>query len=159
MSMPRLSISGLMAAILIVALDFGIGSAPNRPPLMSMPLTELLIIGGFPMANVLAFGLLGRLAAGRRPPRVGFLSLGLLAWLAVLTFALLATEPTYNSVRGAVRASVVTPGLFLAAFVAVLFLLPQLAFASLGGWLGRSVDRDRPVHGKASKPQLDSSEA
>lgn len=141
--MPKFSISGLMAVVLIVALNFGIGRAVSIPPMFTMPLSELLIIGGFPMGNILAIGLAvliaGRHNPGpRRPALIGFEAFGLAAWLAFLSFAFLAAHATHGSVRGLVRASHLQPGLGLASYVTGLFLAPQLAVAMLGWWAGRS---------------------
>jgi len=139
---PRLSISGLMVVVLIVAMNFGIGRALTQPPRLGMQLIELLIIGGFPMANVLAVGLAVLIAGHHRPgpnrpALVGFEAFGLAAWLAFLACSFLATGPTFESVRGVINASRLKPGFGLASFVAVLFLLPQVGFATLGIWLGR----------------------
>jgi hypothetical protein len=158
MKRPRLSISGLMVAVLIVALDFGIGRALWEPPLFSMPLTELLLIGVLPMANVLAVGLAVLVASRRVPgPRrhalIGFVTFGLAAWLALLACSFLWTHANYESVRGAVKASHLEPGLALASFVAMLFLLPPIAFAAIGWRIGQLRGRRAAIDGELDRLQ------
>jgi hypothetical protein len=156
MKRPRFSISGLMVVVLIVALDFGIGKALIEPPLFSMPLTELLIIGAFPMANILGVGL-AILVAGRpdpgprRPPLIGFVAFGLVAWLVFLGCSFLRTGSTYESVRGAVQASHLRPGLALASLAAMLFLLPQVGFAAIGWWIGLLKARRDAIDGELAR--------
>ncbi len=138
MKPPRISISALMAAVLLVALDFGLGREVTR---LGMPLAELLIIGGFPMANILAvglaaFALTGRAPGPRRPALAGSLAFGGAAFLSFLACSLLWTRPTHDSIRPIIEASGMKPGLALASFVAVLFLAPQLGVAALGWRLG-----------------------
>ena len=142
MKLPRFSISNLMAVVLIVAQEFGLGKAIASPPFFRMPLTEVLIFGCFPMANILAIGLavllVGRNDPGpRRPGLVGFVAFGLAAWLALLACSFLAPQATHDSIRPVLDATGMTPGLALLLFAMALFLAPQLAVAALGWWLGR----------------------
>jgi len=139
---PRISIAGLMGVVLLVALDFGLGKTLVDPPILSMPLRELLPIGLFPMANILAAGLAILVAARREPgpghpALVGFEAFGLAAWLAFLACSLIAPHAIYDSIRPVTRASGLTPGLALATFAPSLFLLPQLDIAWIGSHLGR----------------------
>ena len=143
MKLPRFTIARLMFVVLLVALDFGLGKALTDPPLLRMPLTELLIIGAFPMGNILAVGI-AFLVAGRREPvprrpaLVGFVAFGLTAWLVFVTCSAFDPIATNRWFRGPIMASRLTPGLPLASFAALVMTLPQLAFAALGWWLGRS---------------------
>jgi hypothetical protein len=50
----KIRIGWLMFVVALVALDFGLGRALMEPPRFGMPLTELLVIGALPMANILA---------------------------------------------------------------------------------------------------------
>ncbi len=143
MKRPRISISGLMGVVLLVAIDLAIVKALFGPPmLLRMPLTELLVIAVFPMANILAIGLVVLILTRRdpranRPALVGFEAFGLAAWVVLLACSLAATHFTYDLPRPAVRASGLPPGLALASFVGLLYLVPQLAIAAMGWKFGR----------------------
>jgi hypothetical protein len=135
----RCRIAGLMAVVALAALD----CAAVRSPLSGRPLTEtLLLLGGLPMANVLAFGLLLLLleSPGRgacRPWLVGFETVG---WSVLLLYAFCAfyhPEALRGGVVGALSwLNALGNPVFLAAAVAVL-ISPQLSLAMLGGWLNR----------------------
>jgi hypothetical protein len=135
----RCPIAGMMAVVALAALD----CAAVRSPLSGRPLTEtLLLLGGLPMANVLAFGLLPLLLErpGRgacRPCLVGFETVG---WSVLLLYASCAFYHPEALRGGVVRALASLSALgnpaFLAAAAAAL-LSPQLSLALLGGWLNR----------------------
>ena len=153
MKRPRLSISGLMVVVLIVALDFGIGKALWQPTLFSMPLTELLILGVLPMANILAVGfaviVVGRRVSGpRRPALIGFEAFGVVAWLVFLACSFLWTRPIYESVLVVVQPSHFKPGIGFGSLAAMLLLLPQIAFAAIGWRLGQLRGRRDAIDGE-----------
>jgi hypothetical protein len=82
--MPRFSISGLMRLVLVVALDFGICKALVIAPLFVPDLSDLIVYGALPMANILAIGLIvflnTRSTQGwRHPGLFGFEVFGLAA--------------------------------------------------------------------------------
>ena len=80
----RLSISGLMALVLFMALDFGACKALMESPIGPSQLSDLLVCGALPMANVLAVGLIMLIKSppddgGRRSGLLGFGVFGLVA--------------------------------------------------------------------------------
>jgi F0F1-type ATP synthase assembly protein I len=144
MKLPRLTIANLMALVLLVALDVWVCKAlPLRGPSPDLDLSDLLIFGALPMANVLAIGLVplarSRVQhAGRRPALVGFEVGGLVALLLFLVCALNLTHPLHEGVGGVLTAiGLVPPGPVFLACATTLLLVPQLALALLGGWLCR----------------------
>jgi hypothetical protein len=139
MRVPRFTISGMMALVLVVALDAGACKALLGGP----DLTDLILFGALPMANVLALGLYPILMSryerqGGRPGWVGFEVGGLAALLFYLACSLTMTHPLHEGVGHLLRAIGLVPSstIFLAGAV-VLLLLPQLALAILGAQLGR----------------------
>ena len=56
MKYPHSSISGLVAVVLIVALDFGAGKALRNAPFFVPDLSDLHVCGALPMATILAIG-------------------------------------------------------------------------------------------------------
>jgi hypothetical protein len=158
----RFSISTLMAVVLVVALDCMAINMLIVRPLFRVPLSELILLGALPMANILAIGLL-RLWADRnergqtRPLLVGFEICGWVTLLVFLTCAVLATESFHDGVGALLRSLSLRPGdpLFLIGAVAIL-LLPQLALASVGGWSIRSyrIEVKIVVERRAAEPPL-----
>jgi hypothetical protein len=143
--LPRLTISNLMALVLLVALDIWVCQAlPLVGPHLIPDLSDLLIFGALPMANVLAIGLapLSRARGeheGSRPALVGFEVGGLAALIVFLAGSLTLTHPLHEGVGHLLKTiGLVPPGpVFLTAAV-ILLLLPQLALALLGARLGRT---------------------
>jgi hypothetical protein len=139
---PRLTISGLMALILLVAFDFAtaralLGGSSFRPDF-----AELVVFGALPMANILAIGLIGILKSRRehgaiRPGLVGFEVGGIAALVLFLCIAYGFTSAIHRGVGGMLGAMNLRPGPISAPIASALILLPQVALASLGGWLGR----------------------
>jgi hypothetical protein len=135
----RCSIAGLMGLVVLVAFD----CTAIRAPLSGRSLTGgMLLLGGLPMANILAAGLLPLLPdpLGRwvyRPWLVGFEAMG---GTALLLYAACACSQPDTLRAGIVLAlkSLRPFGnpAFLTAVVASLSL-PQLGLALLGGWLNR----------------------
>jgi len=144
--LTRLTISDLMALVLLVALDIWVGKALRGIPLFVPDLSDLIIFGALPMASVLAIGLYPILRSHHEPKRdrpgmVGFEIGGLAALLAFLVCSLILTRPLHDGVGDLLRAiGLGPPGpVFLTAAV-VLLLVPQLAVALLGVWLYRRYD-------------------
>ena len=148
----RFSISSLMAVVLVVALDCMAINMLIVRLLLRPNLSELIVFGALPMANILAVGLL-RLWADRkgrgqtRPFLVGFEVCGWVTLFVFVTCAVLATDSLHDGVGYLLRSAKLTPGdrFFLICAVAIL-LVPQFALASVGGWLIRSYtdqDQDR----------------
>jgi hypothetical protein len=152
----RFSISALMAVVLLVALDCMTFNILLNRPLFDRNLSEVVFFGALPMANILAIGLIRLLTErnrrGRtRPFLVGFEGFGGVALLLFVACTWGAAEPIHHGVDDVLRPLSLRPGnpLFLAGAVTLL-LLPQLALASVGGWLVRtySIVVKRRVAGK-----------
>jgi hypothetical protein len=136
----RCSTACLMALVALAAID----CAAVRSPLSGSPQTViLLLLGGLPMANILAVRLLPlalRLDVGyeRRRFLLGFEAAG---WAALLIFTFCAKENP-DAVRALVVQALIpvrslgNPAFRLTACAAL--LLPQLLLALGGGWLNRS---------------------
>jgi hypothetical protein len=117
-----------------------------RTPLSGLPVVAaMLLLGGLPMVNLLAIGLLlllpGRLGGGgARPSVVGFEVVG---WSTLLLYAAFASHRPEALREAAVVAlgSLRTQGnaAFLTA-VMVALLLPQVSLSLLGGWLNGRYD-------------------
>jgi hypothetical protein len=148
--LPRLTISGLMALVLLVALDVWVGRAlvmdlrPSGTYLAE--LADLVVFGALPMANVLSIGFYLIMRSRHEDERnrpgpglVGFEVGGLAALLVFLAGSLILAHSLHEGVGLVVRAiGPVPPGpVFLTAAVIVL-LVPQLALALLGARLGRT---------------------
>ena len=148
MKMPRFRIAWLMAVVAIVVLDFGMmrrwnSDAPGHHT------NEVLIVGGLPMANLLAIGLLiVRQRLRSSPFLLGFAVFGAMALGLFVATTILCTgiwfEPYLNLVLDPIMNSLGRPMtltiaqmLMLCSIVAVMLGLPQLAFAVVGGLLFR----------------------
>jgi hypothetical protein len=134
----RFSISSLMAVVLVVALDCMAINMLIVRPLFPVNLSDLILFGALPMANILAIGLIrvwaDRDGRGRtRPFLVDFEVCGWVTLLVFVTIAVLATNSFHDGVGAILRSLSPRPGdpLFLIGAVAIL-LLPQLALASVG---------------------------
>jgi hypothetical protein len=133
-----------MALIAIAAFDFAVIRAM---PVIGPPTSELLVMGALPMANVLAVGLLIRQQRpGSRPFLLGFEAFGVMAlalYVAFVVFSPQTVRDTYVKPLLEPIGRTIGPGrplVFIASlcFVGVaLLVLPQLAFALLGGYLSR----------------------
>jgi hypothetical protein len=138
---PRLSISGLMAVVLIVALDFGACKALLGGPLFVPDLSDLIVFGALPMANILAIGLIPFLASrpdqrGRRPALVAFEVFGVAALLVFVGCSLLATRTIHDGVGNLLRAMHLNPMPVFLVGASALLTLPQVTLALLGSRLG-----------------------
>jgi hypothetical protein len=131
-----------MALVGLAALD----CMAIRAPLSGLPIVAaMLLLGGLPMANLLAIGLLPLLLGrpggrGARPSVVGFEVVG---WATLLLYASFASHRP-EALREAVvvaLGSLRTHGnaAFLTA-VMVALLLPQISLSLLGGWLNGRYD-------------------
>jgi hypothetical protein len=158
----RFSISSLMVVVLVVALDCMAVNLLIVRRLLRIPLSELVLVGALPMANILAIGLLRlwayRNGRGRtRPLLVGFEVCGWVTLLVFVTCAVLATDSLHDGVGDILRSLSLRPEnpLFLIGAVAIL-LLPQLALASFGGWLIRNyrIEVKIVVHRRAAELPL-----
>jgi hypothetical protein len=159
----RFSISALMAVVLLVALDCLAFNTLLDRPLFHRHLSELIVVGALPMANILAVGLI-RLLTERnmrsltRPFLVRFEVIGGVALLLFLASSCLATDLLHDGVEHALRPLSLRPGnpLFLVGAVTLL-LLPQLALASVCGWLVRTyriVVERRPAGKEPPLPEV-----
>jgi hypothetical protein len=106
-------------------------------------LSELILVGVLPMANVLALGLHPILMSRNRhekgrPGLVGFEVGGLVALLVFLACSLIMTHPLHEGVGHLLEALGFVPDPFVVVGAVVLLLVPQLALALLGGWLCRT---------------------
>lgn len=146
MKILRFSISNLMILVLVVAFDFAVARMCLLDQSFGRPLSELMVCGALPMANILALGLFACLkprqgVRGGRRALVGFEVCGGLAWLIFLAVAWFATDPVYQGVGKVFEATHVPPGPIKALGASSLILLPQVAFALLGGWVNVAVIR------------------
>ena len=140
----RFSISALMAVVLLIALDCMAFNTLLIRPLFQRHLSELFVVGALPMANILAVGLIRLFTKRNRPGQtrpflVGFDVFGGVALLLFLRLLLAGRDSLHDGVDHALRPLSLWPGhpLFLVGAVTLL-LLPQLALASVGGWLVRT---------------------
>jgi hypothetical protein len=143
MRIPRFTISGMMALVLLGALDTWACKALMSSLLFVPPLSELIVLGALPMANVLALGLYPILMSRHehesgRPGLVGFEVGGLAALLFYLAGSVLMPHPIHDGVGNLLRAIGLVPGPAFLAGAVVLLLLPQVALAILGARLGRT---------------------
>ena len=135
----RCSIAGLMAVVVLVALD----CVAIRTPLRGRSLTAgMLLLGGLPMANILAAGLLPllRIARGGVCVTPGWSvsrSSAGRPCFSIASCAYYHPDTLRESVVTALKSvrALGNPA-FLAAVVTVLSL-PQFGLALLGGWLNR----------------------
>ncbi|MFO0892050.1 MAG: hypothetical protein U0790_23300 [Isosphaeraceae bacterium] len=144
--MPRIRIAWVMAAIAVAAFNFAAIRA-----MFDYPLSEPLVFGALPMANVLALGILvGRRRPGSRPFLLGFVAFGATALALFVTFSsaslLLENYTLINAYLTPVMRPIEEsigqnrPFIFIptALFAYVVMLgWPQLVFALIGGSLSR----------------------
>ena len=140
----RFSIFALMAVVLLVALDCMAFNILLNRPLFERNLSEVVFFGALPMANILAIGLIRLLTERNRRGRtrsflVGFEVFGGVVLVVFFACTWVAADPIHHGVDDVLRPLFLRPGnpLFLVGAVTVLHL-PQLALASVGGWLGRT---------------------
>jgi hypothetical protein len=147
--LPRASIAGLMTLVLFVAVNCAV-LRWILPP--SSPWTEVFILGALPMANLPAVGLLPWFRhQGDRAKiggfRVGFEICGALALAAFVGLSLYFADFFFRIPQSLLSPYVILrPGLGLVSFALLLFLGPQIAFALLGGCLGKLISRKRSAH-------------
>lgn len=156
MAQPGRSITEYMALVAIVAFDCVAIRLLLHFANAARDFSELVFIGILPMANVLAIGSLPLLRSHRggklHPFQAGFLGFGGSALLLLCLVVLLIPGVTHKSVD-ALIAPFTMPSQPKLHIVLPLFLLPQLGFALLGGWLHSrfrtsiQIDR-RPVAGE-----------
>ena len=146
MKAPRFRIAWIMVVIAISALDFWAIRAALQFP---TPKGQSLILGALPMANVLAFAILiGLWRPASRPFLVGFQAFGAIALALYMVGAIFFYDELVMSyialflrpigrVVGQRPPVVLIPIFFSCAII--MFGLPQLAFALLGGFLFRKL--------------------
>jgi hypothetical protein len=151
---PRVSIAGMLAALIVIALNLAVMRSVDPNSLYSLH-HFLFACGIFPMASLLI--LLAVIWApaplrGQRIPAflIGFEVFGAAAVFAFLAYYSLATSEVlaFTSVFGDLIRPVVVPYLDAApawtgmvvelVCTTLLFSLPQLLLALLGGWLASS---------------------
>lgn len=139
MKFPRVSIAGLMIFVAFAAANCAIvGAFLDRPSVWK----EMCLFGALPMANLLAAGLLPwlRRRAGIDGFRVGFEVAGALAMAAFLVLSWRYTDTLFRLPQSLFRPYLeLRPGFGLVSVALLIFLGPQVAFALLGGWLGRFI--------------------
>jgi hypothetical protein len=147
--LPRISIAALMTLVVFVAANCAIlKGIMARPSVWN----EVFILGVLPMANLLAIGLLPGLQRQRARSRfggfrAGFEVCGGLAMVTFLALSLKFTDLFFHFGQSWFQPYLVlTPGLGLVSAVLLAFLGPQLAFAVLGGWLGRLISSKLDQH-------------
>jgi hypothetical protein len=146
MKAPRFRIAWVMVAVSVAALDFAV---------MRMVLdhhigaaSELIDMGGLPIANLLAVGLfIGQKRRGSRPFLLGFKAVGVMALALYVALAVfspqtvipyleLSLEPIRSTI-GLDRTIVLNATIY--SVVVVMLGWPQVAFALIGGFLSRRV--------------------
>jgi hypothetical protein len=144
MKAPRFRIAWVMVAVAIVAFDFAAGRAMVDS---GGNVGGFLLLGALPMANILAVGLLiGRRRPGSRPFLLGFETFGTMALALYVVLTILFDvdlvayhlTPVLDPMSEAVDAFppfVSIPVLYSA--IMVMLVLPQVAFALIGGFLAR----------------------
>jgi hypothetical protein len=131
-----------MAVVLIVAVDL----ATIRLPLSGRPINGIaLVLGGVPMANLLALALLSLIA--ERPVRLpdrrfwlGFEIAGALALLVFVWVTLTHPDAMLNMLSEGLR-SMAVPGRWMFPAAALALLAPQVLLALLGGYLSERLVR------------------
>jgi hypothetical protein len=151
---PRFRITWLMAFIAIAALELLGMRALSGLQFQSRLLTQVtvaLIVGTLPMANILAVGLLtGLRRRNNRPFLLGFEVFGATALALYIAAVSLFPEELVSPAFDLVRERLIPllwswPSLSLVVLVVLCFtmmailLLPQLAFALIGGFLLRNL--------------------
>lgn len=141
MRSPRFSIAGLMALVAIIAVDCGIIPAFLDRSVLGPEISDLIVVGALPMANLLAFGLVALWEArsrrgSSRPLLARFEVCGGIALLVFLVCATLATHPIHEGVGRLLRPLLGPGPLFLTA-AALICLLPQISLALVGLWVDR----------------------
>jgi len=142
----------MMAFVALVAVDLGaIRALSNlqfrayfQGPLPLSQMIGVLILGGLPMANVLAVGLLLSQRRGNRPFLLGFEAFGATALALYIAGVSLFTEELVRPFLRLVLKHLLEPiryrpylnilGFPYLIMIATL-ILPQLAFALIGGFL------------------------
>jgi hypothetical protein len=129
----------MMVVVALVALDL----MAIRAPLNGLSVTACMLrLGGLPMANILAFGLLIVLPdrSWRRVYRHWLAGFEVAGWIALFLYASCAYYHPYALRESVVHAMTPLRALgnpsFITAVVATLSA-PQLGLALFGGWLNR----------------------
>jgi hypothetical protein len=152
--MKRFTIRGMMAVIVLVAVDCGIIHEMDsfmRASATMREFADLAMVGLVPMANVLALGLLAlRGSAKHRPFLTGFAVFGFGAWFLTIIVCSVASREIHNWIGDSLSVFRGFPPLFLVLAGAIL-VVPQLIVAVLGGRYYAS----NAVTGKYKTPSSD----
>ncbi len=148
MKAPRFRIASIIVAVAIASIHFVAFPALLDPGIGGV----LFVFGALPMADVLIVGILiARKRRGSRPFLLGFEVFGA---IALALYIYLVTSSPRNAggplmsyvrlwddpLRAAIGQNQPLAGIAIEVFVGVLMLVgPQLVFASIGGFLSRSV--------------------
>jgi hypothetical protein len=139
----RFRIAWVMALIAIAAFDFAVIRTLGD---YRSPMGDLLLVGAMPMANVLAVGLLsGHRRPGSRAFLLGFEAFGAMALASFLFLAIFFNRVPRLYVRPVVNHLMGTLGQYgtfvcvsaICSAAAAMLVLPQVAFALIGGFLFR----------------------
>ena len=156
MKLPRFRIAWMMAFVALVAINlWAIRALSNLQfrayfvgPLLRSQVIGILILGGLPMAHVLASGLLLGRRRGSHPFLLGFEAFGATALALYIAGVSLFTEELVRPFLRMVLKQLLEPiryrpylnilGFPYLIMIATL-ILPQLAFALIGGFLSRQL--------------------
>jgi hypothetical protein len=144
---PRFRIAWVMVIVAIAALNLtAIRAIQDSETLAG----EFLVVGALPMANILAVGILiGRRRRGSRPFFLGFEAFGVISLALYVVSAIFFRDRVFDpylhlflfldpimEIIGR-RPAVVSVPIRISVSVVIL-VVPQLAFALLGGFLSRT---------------------
>jgi hypothetical protein len=137
MTLPRFSISTLMAVVLVVAMNLAAANVYYGPPEMAWP--DLINFGARPMASILAVGLLALLGnrserPGGRQYLVGFEVFGVVALFCYFACARIFTLAIHEGAGDLLKLYISTGSILFPWTLTVMLLLPQLLMALVGGW-------------------------
>lgn len=151
MKLPRFSVASIMTIVVVAAIDF---AAIRALDATNTVVGGMMAIGSMPMAGILVLGIPSLVKGLRdrgeiRPFLTGFEAAG---WTVLLLYtssatlfpgpvaaAFISVSEFLAKVLGLDAADASDPGwqLFGLFFGMLILLLPQLAFALVGGWLNR----------------------
>jgi hypothetical protein len=138
MTVPRFSISTLMAVVLVAALNLSASDIVYGPADMAWP--DLINFGARPMASILAIGLLSLLLnpspqSGGRQYLIGFEVFGVAALFFYIVSARFFALQIHEGAGDFLKPYISTATPLFPWSLTAMFLLPQLSIALIGGWL------------------------
>jgi hypothetical protein len=142
----RFSIFDLMLLVALAAADLVLWRLFTAANFHPRAFADLFIVGTLPMANLLVLGIVRLTRARSRDDAArrfwaGFETFGGVAILLFLVSSVLAGNALHKAIDDTVQ-PLVRLGVPIVAVILPALLVPQLAFALFGGWIGRSF---RPV--------------